>query len=173
MQHTLIYLDERDRSFGLSGMAISLAVLNHAELIQEINIDRNPESIEFAHDFYFSGNPRCSAKMVWEDLTRHFHLSIAMALGNIMARRMIALNNRLTVADEDTLHEAARREGLESCGLEQDEIDSIWDNDYKLLSQVFSHPAVRRTAIELSQLMIERRVVGRSELADLLSYIMH
>lgn len=171
MTKGFIYIDERDRSYGLSGMAISLAVLNNAEMIVEINLDRSPDPIDFAHDFYFSGNPRCSAKMVWEDLTHTFHLSTAMALGNLMARKMIAQNNSLNPGDEQTLHAAVEKEGSEVCGLEADEIDKIWEKDYRLLSKVFRHPAVRHTADELSRLMLERRVLGRAELADILSYI--
>ena len=169
MKSKVVYIDEQDRSYGLSGMAISLAVLNNEEIIMGIDMDRIPESIDFTHEFFFSGNPRCSAKMVWGDLTRNFHLSMVMTLGNLLSRRVVSQNIALTPQEEWDLHELMVTEGAETCGLEPDEIDELWDKDYSYLKKVFSHPSVQKITRQIAEELMTRRVLSRYELADLLA----
>lgn len=169
MKNIVTYIDEQDRSYGLTGMAISLAVLDNGEKISDIDIDRIPESINFSHEFFFTGNPRCSAKAVWNELTQNFHLSLAMAMGNLLSRKMVNSDANVKKEEEDYLKSIAIEEGHELCGLEADEVDRLWHKDFDYLSQVFRHPAIRSVVNEMASEMRRRRVLTRQEITELLS----
>ena len=169
MTNTLIYIDETDRSYGLSGMAVTLAALNSEEKILEINIDRSPDPIDFVPDFYFFGNPRFSAKHVWDELAQNFQLSLAMALGNLLSRRQVGADAALTDLEIQTLREIAEDEGAEICGLEADEFEEIWDKDLRYVQRIFSIPSVRRLTRALAEELRQRRSLSRHEFLELLA----
>lgn len=168
MKGTIRYIDDKDRSYGLTGMAISMAVFNNGEKIMDINIDRSPEPINFSHDFFFSGNPRCSAKVVWDEMAENFHLAMAMAMGNLLSRKMLG-TEILDADDEKDLKALVAEEGMESIGLEMDEIERLWRKDFDYLKQVFQHPAIKRVADEMAAEIQRRRVLSRQEINEILS----
>ena len=164
------YINEHDRSMGLSGMAITLAVYDNEGLIMDIDLDRTSEPIALSHEFYFSGNPRFSAKSVWGDMARRFHLAMAMAMGNMLSRSM----QRREIFGEDdrkALKELICNEGAETCGLEPDEIEVLWNKDYNYLRQVFRHPTIQQMARTMAHEIEERRVLSRHEILELLDGI--
>lgn len=169
MTYDIIYSDDTDRSYGLTGMMVSLAVFNSEEKILEINLDSRPDTIFFSPDFYFSGNPRCSAKIVWGELASHFRLALAMAIGNILSRRLVSQNTEVSSAERRSLHDLAVEEGAEVCGLEPDEIEKIWDKDFDYLNRVFRHPKVQRITNDIASQIERRRSLSRYELLELLS----
>lgn len=171
MIDSIVYVDENDRCYGLSGMAVALSLYNNEEKIVEIDIDRHPDPIDFTPDFYFSGNPRYSAKVVWSDMAHNFHLALAMALGNLFSRRMIISDRTLNDSEEKYLQTIARQEGYEACGLEPDEIEAIWNKDYVYIRRVFAHPAVKKITSELAEELKSKRVLSRQELVEFLMKI--
>lgn len=171
MIDSLVYVSEDDKCYGLSGMAVALSFYNNEEKILEINIDRNPDPICFTPDFYFSGNPRYSAKAVWDGMAQSFHLAVAMALGNIFSRRLIESEKGISRNEEKSLRDLAVREGYEVCGFEPDEIDAIWDKDYAYMRRIFMHPVVRSATRELAEELKKRRVLSRHELLEFLMKI--
>lgn len=166
----LTYIDETDRSYGLSGMAISLAVLDNGEKIMEINLDGD-DPINFSHEFFFTGNPRCSAKVVWNELTNNFNLSMAMALGNILSRRIASEHVSFAEEEQKTLREIAINEGRDICGLETDEVETLWEKDLHFLSRVFGHPQIQRLTKEMAQEIRRKRTLSRQEINEILSVI--
>ncbi|MDE6644851.1 MAG: hypothetical protein K2J97_02045, partial [Muribaculaceae bacterium] len=99
MSSKFTYADEKDRSYGLTGMAVTMAVWSDNDNILEINLDRSDEPVAFTPEFYFSGNPCCSAKDVWEMMTKHFQLAMGMAQGNLLCRRLVG--QKMMPAEEE------------------------------------------------------------------------
>ncbi len=165
----LSYLSDDDRSYGAAGMAIGLVAFDGEEYMVSLSIDREPgEMMEMMPDFYFSGNPEFSAKSAWNRIIHHYNLQVVMLLGNILCRNMI--QNRLTVGSD--LHEEIRRavaeEGLNSCGLEADETDRLFQKDFNYLNRLFSHPGVKNVAHGFASAISSRRSLSRMEILDYL-----
>lgn len=173
MEAKFTYSDETDRSYGLTGMAVTMAVWSDGDNILEINLDRNDEPVTFIPEFYFSGSPRCSAKDVWALMAKHFQLAIGMAQGNLLCRRLV---NQNTMPGEDetrALLELAEQEGLDTCGLEKDEVDALWNKSYRTLVRVFGHDGVGRIASNFASELRSRRQLSRNEMAELLIELGH
>lgn len=168
MSKRFTYNDETDRSYGLTGMAVTMAVWSDNDEILDIDIDRTDEPVAFTPGFYFSGNPSCSAKDVWEMMTRHFQLAMGMAQGNLLCRRLVGQNVMPADDEADALRNAAEEEGLEVCGLEKDEVDALWNKSYRSLVRVFGHSGVGSIAGHFASELRSRRRLERSEIAELL-----
>ena len=96
----LQYIDENDKCYGITGMAIGVTIFDADEIVSAISLDsESGESIEFSPEYYFNGNPRLSAKVSWNHILKHFEVSMGMLLGNVLCRSHV-LNN--AVLDNDT-----------------------------------------------------------------------
>lgn len=169
MSKNFVYSDEKDRSYGLTGMAVTMAVWSDNDNILEIDLDRADEPVAFTPDFYFSGNPSCSAKDVWEMMAKHFQLAMGMAQGNLLCRRLVAQHVMPAEDEADALRSAAEQEGLEVCGLEKDEVDALWGKSYRSLVRVFGHGGVGTVADRFASELQSRRRLDRAEIAELLA----
>lgn len=169
MTRSVIYIDESDRSYGISGMAISLAVLDNGEKITGIDMDRMTDPLDLAHEFFFSGNPRFSARVVWREMARNFDLMVAMTIGNLLSRRVVRQGTALTPAEESDLRNLVIEEGAEALGLEADEVMQIWSKDYGYLKKVFAHPAIKDVTRQLASELVSRRALTGRELMELIS----
>ena len=162
------YADEKDRSYGLTGMAVTMAVWSDNDNILEIDLDRADEPVAFTPDFYFSGNPSCSAKDVWSMMAKHFQLAMGMAMGNLLCRRLVAQNMMPDDDEADALRIAAEKEGRDVCGLEKDEVDALWSKSYRTLVRVFGHDGVGIIADRFATELQSRRRLCREDISDLL-----
>ncbi|MDE5594227.1 MAG: hypothetical protein K2I89_01460, partial [Muribaculaceae bacterium] len=97
MSSSLKYTDEKDKSYGLTGMAISMIVLDGEEYLSGMSIDAPVgEGVELSQDFYFIGNPRLSAKIAWNEILKHFQLSAGMVISNVMCRSYVQHRRKLS-----------------------------------------------------------------------------
>ena len=64
MEHKLKYRDNRDKTYGLTGMAIALVMADGEDMLMQVSLDAPAgEGITFTPDFLFTeANPRYSAK---------------------------------------------------------------------------------------------------------------
>lgn len=163
----LRYTDDADRAYGAAGMAIGLVAFDGEEYLTSIDIDRDPDDIlELSADFYFSGNPEFSAKSAWNRLLHNYNLSLVMLISNVMCRNMV--QNRLTVNTE--LHKLIRStaldEGRETCGLDEDEFERLFDKDFNYLNRLFSHYGVKNVAEDFARSISSRRNLSHMEILD-------
>lgn len=166
----LKYNDELDKSYGLAGMVISLVASDGEELLSEISMDAPAgESLVMSHDYFFSGNPRMSAKVVWSATLEHFRLSTSMLLGNVMCRRYVLRRLPVDRATSDCLRELVCSEAGDSCALERDEADALFDRCYSYVDRLFSHNAVHSMAVEFSEILRKRRSLSAQEALETLN----
>ncbi|MDE6484745.1 MAG: hypothetical protein K2L14_05080 [Duncaniella sp.] len=163
----LRYTDDADRAYGAAGMAIGLVAFDGEEYLTSIDIDREPDDIlGLRADFYFSGNPEFSAKSAWNRLLHNYNLSLVMLISNVMCRNMV--QNRLTVNSE--LHKLIRStafdEGRDTCGLDEDEFDRLFDKDFNYLNRLFSHYGVKNVAEDFARAISTRRNLSHMEILD-------
>ncbi|MCH5318468.1 MAG: hypothetical protein J1E38_02015 [Paramuribaculum sp.] len=169
MENRLKYRDENDKSYGATGMALSLVVLDGEDMLTGITLDCNPgEMMEMHSSFYFTGNPGISAKAAWQQMKHNFGLSVAMLIGNVMSRWMVQERKVIEPEIRNTLTERVVQEGENSIGLEADEIRDMFNQEYAYLYNVFSHQRLHGVIHEFAETLRSRRQMSRMEIIDLL-----
>lgn len=166
----LKYTDETDRSYGLTGMTISMVVWDGADLLAGVSLDNEPgNGLEVTPDFDFAGNPRLSARLAWNQLLKHLELSAAMIMGNAMCRAYVGQRRTPTSAVNAALRALVRDEGREVCSLDDDEIDRIYAKTSNYLTQIYNHPGVVQLAHSFADTLRKRRRLSAAEALDCLA----
>ncbi len=170
---SLKYVDERAKSYGLVGMAITLMACDGQNLLAQISLDADPDSdFEMSHEFFFRGNPRMAAKYMWNSDLRHLGIAARMILGNAVCRTYV-LRGRRSLSDEQTvaISSILREVAEENCALVSEEADSLFDESYSFVHRLFSHVGVHSIADRFSDELRRRRSMSASEVVDLLGQL--
>lgn len=163
------YRSDEDKCYGVAGMALSLNMLDADDMLDAVNVDADGfASIEFVPDFYFLGNPRLNAKESWQMFYERFKISVGLIIADGMSRKVIRDRGFIDRKQRNHLLHAAREQGKALCGLENDEVDAIFDKYYEHIMRVFSNPGVRKAIGTLAQRLQEQRRFSHAELSDLL-----
>lgn len=165
----LKYTDDADRCYGATGMAIGLMIFDGEDMLSSISIDGAPDDmVVMSPDYYFSGNPRVSAKVAWNQMLKNYNIGIGMLMANLMCRRIVKNNGSMPSEFKDFLHNLAREEGRDACSLDDDEIDRLFDKNFNYLKRVFSHSGVQSVAHDFASSLLRRRTLSRFEVLELL-----
>lgn len=166
---TLKYTDETDRSYGATGMAIGLMVFDGEDMLASITLDSDPnDMVSMSPEFYFAGNPGVSAKTAWNQMLKNYNIGIGMLMANLLCRHLVNRRQELPSELQDFLHELAIDEGHESCSLEDDEIDRLFNKNLSYLSRVFNHRGVQSVAHDFASTLQQRRTLSRLDVLELL-----
>ncbi len=169
METKLSYRNEDDRCYGATGMTVAFIVMEGDELIAGVNLDSTPDSlIEYASDFFFTGNPGLSAKSAWNTILKHFNLSMAAAMANIMCRRTVLENGSIDKPTKQNLLDLMIEEGRSTCQLDDDETRRIFDKNYVYLTRVFTHRGVQGICHDFALTLKQRRHMTRFEILEAL-----
>lgn len=167
MYEILKYVDEIDKSYGMAGMAIALLACDGEHFIATMSIEDGEAAIEFTPEAFFSNNPRFSAKIVWNQMMKEYHIYSGMLLGNVVCRYILShkdMNRELI----DLIHRLISEHGQQKCSLDKDEIDSLFDKDYRYFHRLFNHPAVNEVARDFANtIRIQRRMTAGDVLENL------
>lgn len=164
---SLKYIDDDDRCYGLTGMAMGIVIWDCEELLASINLDADTdEMMEFTPQYYFAGNPRLSARIAWNQLLDHYRLSMGLMMANVLCRRTL---HRSEEVDHDTI-ELMRNylldEGRDTCSLDEDEVNAIFNKQYSYLYRLFSHPGVHRVVDDFARELASRRRMTVAEVIE-------
>lgn len=166
----LRYKDEEDRAYGLAGMTISMVVWDGEDMLVGVSLDNEPgQGLEVTPDFNFSGNPRMSARMAWQQLVKQFELSTAMLLGNAMCRAYVGAGHQLASSSASLLRALVRDEGRQVCQLDDDEITHIYDKTSRYLERLFSHSGVATMAHRFADDLRQHRRLTAAEALERLA----
>ena len=166
---SLQYADERDRSYGVAGMAVSLVLWDGESYLSAVSIDSPVgQSIEFTPAYGFSGNPRMMASLAWREMLKQFEMSTAMIMGNVMCRAYVGESRPVGVESRNLLRQYIGREGRELCSLEEDEIDTIFGKIYRNLDRVFQHPGVNNLVHDFARNLTARRRLSAFDVFEIL-----
>lgn len=169
---TLRYSDEREKAYGIAGMTITLVACDGEELLEEIHLDADPGScMVMSHDYGFKGNPRMSAKIVWEQTLKDLRITASMALGNLACRRYVLAHTGMTKAETDGIRKAVVEEGREYCALDEDECGSLFDGCYRYVDRIFRHAAIGGVVDAFADELTRRRSMSVSEAVELLAHL--
>lgn len=163
---SLSYLNEDDRAYGLAGMMVALANLDAMDRVATITIDTEGPMVEFSHEYYFSGSPSISPKSTWDNLVSNFHITTSMIVGNILARTLVRLKEE---APKDILKEVysqVEEEGRDTCALENDEIESLYNHALNRAMRIFRNPRVHPAIDEFARVLALKRSLSGREVMD-------
>lgn len=162
----LEYANEDDRAYGLAGMAISLAALDAFDRIAEISLDGDDTMVEFTNEYYFSGSPSISPKSTWDNMVQNFHITASMVISNIMSRSMVRMHRDIPVEILGRVHDEIIKEGQESCGLEEDEVDALFNRALSYSRRIFANSRLHPAIDEFARVISRRRTLSGHEIRD-------
>lgn len=172
MKKKFSYTNEAHRAYGVAGMAISLVIFDGEDMLASVDIDRNPgEMMEMAPDFYFTGNPSLSAKAAWSRIVSNFNLTAAMILGNALCRSLVLERRELAKELLASLHDTIVGEAAETCSLEADEAERLFNKDLSYLYRVISNSNVHDIAHDFAGQLRQTRRMSRHDVVDALRAI--
>lgn len=167
MERKLKYNDERDRSYGLTGVAISLMVLDAEDYLDNITMDAPVgSSVEFSHDFFCFNSPAFSAKSAWNERLKHFQVIAGMVIANLMCRNYVQHRRKLSSDTIKSLRNFVREEGESVCSLEKDEADEVFDRSVSYFDRLFSYARVHDIANEFAGNLVAQRTVSAQEVIE-------
>lgn len=167
MKKNLKYTDEKDKCYGVTGMAIGIVALDCESMLDSLSLDEEAaDSVRFTSDFYFEGNPRVSAKIAWNEILRHFQLSTAMMISNVMCRQYVSRHTPISDDMRKAMLDIALAEGRETCSLDDDEINNLFVKNYNYLYRLFNHNGVQAIADDFARTLTARRSLTRSEVIE-------
>lgn len=163
---TLHYINDDDRAYGLAGMAISLAALDALDRVASVSLDAEGPMVTFSHEYYFCGSPTISPKAAWNNMLSNFNLTSAMVLSNVMARSLVRMGNEVPDEIMDMLHTEIVNEGRETCSLDEDEVDVLYNRARTYLRRIFHNERLHPAIDELVRTLSVRRSLSGTEIAD-------
>lgn len=174
MSNHLKYIDEKDKSYGLAGVAISIVALDAEEYLDAISIDSPAgECVEFSHDFFFTSNPGFSAKIAWTERFKHFQVTAGMLIANMMCRSYVQHRNKLSSDTIEQLRNIIFDEGEATCSLEKDETDTVFDRSISYFDRLFSYAKVHELANNLASTFVSQRRMSAPEIFESLRQLSH
>lgn len=167
MDGKLKYRDERDKTYGIAGMAIAMIMSDGEDMLVEVSLDSpEGESMRFSPDFYFQGNPRYSAKLAWNQMLKQMSLATGMLIGNVMCRNYILDHKPLSREVVDELRSIVDSEAAELCSLESDESERLFRQNFSYFDRVFNHRQVAMVAENFAGELRHRRHMTLHEILD-------
>ncbi|MDE6296275.1 MAG: hypothetical protein K2L89_00365 [Muribaculaceae bacterium] len=163
---TLTYLNEDDKAYGLAGMAISLAALDAMDFVADISLDSDGPMVNFSHRYYHPASPAISVKANWDNLLHNFYITSAMVISNVMARSMVRLHSQVPAEIMDEIYAEITEEGKETCSLEEDEIENIYNRTTSYMRRIFNNPRVTPAIDEFARTISRRRTLSGHEIID-------
>lgn len=168
MKKELSYKSEDDKCYGITGMAIALVVFDGEDYLTSINLDADTSDkmMEFTDEFYFAGNPEFSAKNVWNHILKNFNLAMALSVGNVLCRRLVFESKSIERDVIKSLFNLMNEVGRESCSLESDETQHLFEKNVNYLNRIFSHHGVQSVAHDFAETLRSRRTMTRYEVVE-------
>ena len=123
------------------------------------------------HMYGFKGNPRMSAKIVWEQTLNDLRVTASMALGNLMCRRYILGQKPLSTDETAQLRQAVIDEASEHCALDDDESTRLFDACFHTVDRIFRHSAIKPIADSFASQLASRRTLSANEAIEILSQL--
>lgn len=170
MIENLKYSDDRDKSYGVAGMAVTLVAMDGESLLAAVSLDSAPgQSMQFTPDYYFNGNPRLSARIAYNHILGHLRLTAAMAVGNVICRSYVGRRRAVDSDAVDALRTVVRDEAMDTCSLDADEADALFEKHYSYFDRLFRHQGVVRIASEFADRLHSCRSMSAAEVFECLA----
>ena len=165
---TLKYADERDRAYGLGGMAACLVFLENEDFIESVSLDAPADcGLVLSPEFYYAPNQHLSAKSVWKENLNHFEVVAGLLVSNVLSRALVRHRIEMSRELADLLLSRLKEEGRELCALDDDEVKDIFYKTYNYFHRVFSNDEVARIMDGMVDKFVQERVLEKESILQL------
>ena len=83
-----------------------------------------------------------------------------------MYKRQVRLGQDVPAELLDTIHNEISREGRDTCSLEDDEIDTIYEKTRSYMGRIFRNPRLHPAIDDFARTISRRRTLSGSEIID-------
>ena len=83
-----------------------------------------------------------------------------------MARSMVRMHSPVPTEILDTIYAEITEEGKETCSLEEDEIENIYNRTTSYMRRIFNNPRVMPAIDEFARTISRRRTLSGHEIID-------
>lgn len=166
------YRDENDKCYGVTGMAIGLALYDADDLFNSISLDGDGlDCVTFSPKYYFAGNSVLSARGSWQHILENYQLTAGLVIADVLCRKMCGERKAVDAETRKKMYDAVCDEGKHSCQLEADEVEAIFNKSYDYIYRLFSNQRVRELVNSFVGTLKERRLLSCGEVMDMLSML--
>lgn len=166
MIEILKYKSETDKGLGIAGMAISLLAADALDMLAKVSMVEGEEPVTMAEEFFFSGNPRMSAKFAWYEGLRQYDITASMILANVLCRSLCSSTGVINNESLKAVHDHLVEQGQELCSLDADEVETLYSRSYRKHHSIFSHPTVGTVARDFANTLRMLQHMTGAEVAD-------
>lgn len=167
---TLRYRDERDRAYGLAGMALGLIINDGEQFLDAIDLDApGGDMLLLSPAYYFPLTPSTAPRAILDTLTGRYTATVGTVIGGILSRCYVNDGEEITPDCLRLLHNAILDEGRASCQLEEEEINAIFNKQFNYMRRVFRSPSVNNVVSDLATTLRRQRRLPLRDLLDLLA----
>lgn len=89
-----------------------------------------------------------------------------MVISNVMARSMVRMHTPVPSDIMDAIYSEIAEEGKETCSLEDDEIENIYNRTSSYMRRIFNNPRVMPAIDEFARTISRRRTLSGHEILD-------
>ena len=169
MNIDLKYIDEDDKCYGLTGVAMSAVIWDAENLISAIYLDSDALcAVKYTPQLIIDGNVSISPRNILNHNIEKFRLSMGMMLSNILCRTYVLHHKFINHKTKQMMVDFFIEEGKRECDLEKDEVELLFNKNYDYLHRIFSHPEVQRIANDFAATLSNRRSLTQAEIIDTL-----
>ncbi|MDD2961203.1 MAG: hypothetical protein PHR45_03855 [Muribaculaceae bacterium] len=166
------YSDEKDKCYGVVGMAIGLNVWDAEDLFSSITIDADGyDCIDFTHEYYFTGTPTISPKASWQHQLKIYKIMMGITISNVMCRCMVGDGKQLNRGDKEELLSIFIEQGDEEYSLSKEECVAIFDKSYNYLLKLYSHYQVKSMVKEFVDKLAQKRKMSSCEVQEAIALL--
>ncbi|MDE5636337.1 MAG: hypothetical protein K2I52_08550, partial [Muribaculaceae bacterium] len=122
--------------------------------------------MKFTPDYYFAGNTLLSASMAWNHLVEHYNVTMGMLVSNVLCRYYVHRREEITPEMLRLVHRYVVEEGNETCQLEEDEVNTLFNKQFSYMQRLFRHSGVQSVVNDFVNLLEERRHMSVSEVVE-------
>lgn len=171
MDNSLLrYTDVDDKCYGIAGMAIGMFIFDYEHYLVGVSVDKSDlDSLELAPELMFARNSSISPKVVWNHFLKRFNLATGLLLSNVICRCYIHRHQGLKAEMRAEIIDRLLEEADDTCQLEKDEVESLFNKNFSYLDQAFRSPAVADVASRLAGELRQRPTLSNSEIIEFMS----
>ncbi len=157
---------------GVAGMILVILALGAEELLAAVDMHAPAgQNLKFYPDAGINANPRISAKVVWAQAVKDLRMVTSMALARILCQNIANHNSGLNSSTIEVLRKSVSSMAAESCALDKDESDALFDSCLSYVERIFLHPHVRECVVPFGKFLKRNGVTGKSEIIEYLETV--
>lgn len=166
----LQYTDVDDKCYGVAGMAIGMFIFDYEQYLVGVSVEKSDlESLEFAPELMFAQNSSLSPKVVWSHIFKRFNLAAGLLLSNVLCRYYIHRHQGLKSELRAEIIDRLLEEADDTCQLEKDEVENLFNKNFSYLDQAFRTPSVAHVAAQMAAELRQRSHLSNSEIIEMMS----